>query len=742
MLDAAREVKTDKQKTKNSAVIECFVYRDEELLGWDCFAQQFVSIGKNAKADIVLDDANIADVQAVFYLTGNEIIVFDISMNEGVTVNEELVSTRTLGPLDFVKIGSYTMKVKIQRPSLFNNDLSESNTYLSQDSESETAESRAEDVMTCIEPDNDEKPAVTCPRPLSQYHEKSRTKTANTTHKDLLLHNESIPSVMETGPVTTGKEDRNESEIFMRDKAQSDVLIELEEDHETETSLLTNQTAVPESEIPVNDEYLHEIDTQYQQIAPVTHDVEEAAEEDGEDDEGDLPLFLRDRLMETKQMDTASVTGHSALEVIKFRDDHVYDICFLDYKDKYHSGNGKRGFCLAENKSRHECYFYFTKQFRGQFCSSNAPDTDIADLCTSENVHHKRKEIYRSLVPKKGSLILTDDYYNYLIRRVVRSKSPGIADSPRPEKRFKKNLLHSAGVHIVLMILVTLFVALPQKQRTEPESRFVHIDTAKLNKPEPVKPQKKKVQTEKPVIKKAKKLKKVPKKKKVIRTRKKTVAQKGNVKKRNIKKAGILGLIGASTGIQPKEAMASVTNLDAVSSPRMSEENFRVAGIADKLDSPEIELPVGDIVKTRGSNQVLRTAGTKGEGRIAELNEGTAGQKGVKGMVSVALDNKVRIQGGMSREAVKRVIDQHMDEVSYCYENALMGNPSLAGSIVFEWKIMLSGKVGEVGIKTSSVRSENIHSCIKRAIKSWQFPKPKNTEVIVSYPFVFDIVGF
>jgi hypothetical protein len=83
-----------------------------------------------------------------------------------------------------------------------------------------------------------------------------------------------------------------------------------------------------------------------------------------------------------------------------------------------------------------------------------------------------------------------------------------------------------------------------------------------------------------------------------------------------------------------------------------------------------------------------------------------------------------------------------MDEVSYCYENALMRNPSLAGSIVFEWKILLSGKVGEVGIKTSSVKSDSIHSCIKSAIKSWQFPEPTNTEVIVSYPFVFDIVGF
>ena len=703
--------------------------------------QQFVSIGKNEKADIVLDDENIADVQAVFYLTGNEITVFDININEGVTVNEELVSTRTLGPLDCVKIGSYTMKVKIQRPSLLNNVLSESDSHLSRDTVPEESVSITEDGMTGFEPDTLEEPADEDTGPSSLYQQERRPEAANDLDRDRLIENETIPSVMDKNPAMTVEEEKNEPEIFVRDKAQRDTMIEPEQ--ETEKSISINHTSAPEYEHPVTEEYLDEIETQFQQMESVPYDPEEETDEDEEDDEGDLPLFLRDRLMETKQLDTASVTGHVALEVIKFRDDHVYDICFLDHKEKYHSGNGKTRFCLAENKSKNECYFYFSKQFRGQVCSGNAPDTDIVDLCTSENVHHKRKEIYRSFVPKKGTLILTDDYYNYLIRRVVRSKSPHVTDSPGSDKRFNKSLVHSAGFHFVIMLLMTLFVALPTKQHLlEPESRFVHIDTAKLKKQEPVKPQKKKVKTEKPVIKKAEKPKKVPKKKKVTRTRKKTVAQKGNVKKRNIKKAGILSLIGTSTGIIPKEALASVTNLDAVSAPRMSDENFRVAGIADKLDSPEIELPVGDMLKTRGSSQVLRSAGTKGEGRIAELNEGTAGQKGVKGMVSVELDNKVRIQGGMSREAVKRVIDQHMDEVTYCYESALMGNPSLAGSIVFEWKILLSGKVGEVGIKTSSVRSDSIHSCIKSAIKSWQFPEPTNTEVIVSYPFVFDIVGF
>jgi hypothetical protein len=111
-------------------------------------------------------------------------------------------------------------------------------------------------------------------------------------------------------------------------------------------------------------------------------------------------------------------------------------------------------------------------------------------------------------------------------------------------------------------------------------------------------------------------------------------------------------------------------------------------------------------------------------------------------MVTAKMSKTVSIQGGMSREMVKRVIDQHLDEIQYCYESALMENSAIMGRIVYEWKILMSGNVGEVRIVSSTVNSHIIHDCIKEAIKTWQFPKPVGAEVIVSYPFVFDLVGF
>ena len=217
---------------------------------------------------------------------------------------------------------------------------------------------------------------------------------------------------------------------------------------------------------------------------------------------------------------------------------------------------------------------------------------------------------------------------------------------------------------------------------------------------------------------------------------------KGNVTNRNVNEAGILGILGSNVGPSSINALAAVTNLDAVASSSTSSGDFKVGGIAGKLSSSKISVTSPGLVGTKGSKQVLRSYGASGEGSVAALEKGKTGQKQVMGMVTASLSKKVRIQGGMSREAVKKVIDAHLDEISYCYETALIENPSIIGKVVFEWKIMASGNVGEVKIKSSSINSSQIHSCIKSCIKSWQFPEPTGSEVIVSYPFIFDIVGF
>jgi hypothetical protein len=220
---------------------------------------------------------------------------------------------------------------------------------------------------------------------------------------------------------------------------------------------------------------------------------------------------------------------------------------------------------------------------------------------------------------------------------------------------------------------------------------------------------------------------------------------KGNVVNRDVNQTGLLSMLGDSVGFQPQAAVAAVTNLDAVTAPGgVAKTNFKVGGIVGKLGTDEISVPTGGIVATKGSKQVLRSIGASGSGKVAALEKGKIGQKQVAGTVTASLTKSVLIQGGggMSRQAVKRVIDQHLDEITYCYETALISNPSIMGKMIFEWKILMGGDVGEVRIKSSTVNSHEIHACIKAAIKTWQFPKPKGSTVVVSYPFIFDVVGF
>jgi hypothetical protein len=86
---------------------------------------------------------------------------------------------------------------------------------------------------------------------------------------------------------------------------------------------------------------------------------------------------------------------------------------------------------------------------------------------------------------------------------------------------------------------------------------------------------------------------------------------KGNVSARNINQTGLLSMISDTVGIQPRSALAAVTNLDAVSTPNVSSGNFKVGGVVGKLGTGEISVPKASaaIVSTKGASQVLRSHG-------------------------------------------------------------------------------------------------------------------------------------
>ena len=85
------------------------------------------------------------------------------------------------------------------------------------------------------------------------------------------------------------------------------------------------------------------------------------------------------------------------------------------------------------------------------------------------------------------------------------------------------------------------------------------------------------------------------------------------------------------------------------------------------------------------------------------------------------------------------VIFNKKEEIRSCYNSALRKNPGLSGNMTISWKILLSGKASDIVVVESSVHDKNLISCLESRLLVWNFPKPKNGFVTVTYPFQFII---
>lgn len=143
---------------------------------------------------------------------------------------------------------------------------------------------------------------------------------------------------------------------------------------------------------------------------------------------------------------------------------------------------------------------------------------------------------------------------------------------------------------------------------------------------------------------------------------------------------------------------------------------------------------------TRGRD-LLRGSG--GGGGPGALGDGTAGRGAVRGVPVSIPSRPAKVQGQIDREQVARVLNEHIGEIRGCYERALLGNPNLgAGKVALEWTIGGDGTVVEAGAKHSTIRGPEVVSCLLDLLKRLQFPKPHGGLVIVSYPILFNAVGY
>jgi TonB family protein len=93
-------------------------------------------------------------------------------------------------------------------------------------------------------------------------------------------------------------------------------------------------------------------------------------------------------------------------------------------------------------------------------------------------------------------------------------------------------------------------------------------------------------------------------------------------------------------------------------------------------------------------------------------------------------------RGGLDKELVRRVVRAHLNEVRFCYSEALARQPALAGRVVVQFTIAHTGRVLVSALQSSSLGSATVEQCIVAATRRWEYPRPSGGGLVsVSYPF-------
>ena len=100
------------------------------------------------------------------------------------------------------------------------------------------------------------------------------------------------------------------------------------------------------------------------------------------------------------------------------------------------------------------------------------------------------------------------------------------------------------------------------------------------------------------------------------------------------------------------------------------------------------------------------------------------------------------VRGSLDKDIIRRIVRRHLNEVKYCYDQALARNPKLDGRMVAQFTIAGSGQVLASVVQSSTLGAPAVEMCVANAIRRWQFPAPeKGGLAIVSYPFSFAPAG-
>ncbi len=338
------------------------------------------------------------------------------------------------------------------------------------------------------------------------------------------------------------------------------------------------------------------------------------------------------------------------------------------------------------------------------------------------------------------------------------------------------------ALSFVFMSLLMLYIGIFSSQFLDPEEDLDQLKVAKavILFKEEKKPRLVKINLSERVRKRVKKqslfVKKAPKKKYVGIKKRKKSGQIGSVKsrpkkeqkKKKIKKTSIVSarpgqsVTTKKSGASPKSSRPDPTKVGllAVFGTKGTQKDLdkaysgsgELAGLAESATgyAGQKESYTGEGIGTRfknagrgegtsliGVSEGIRTKGRGGGGGKDYQTGGSLGQRG-KVDLNWGDESEIDIEGGVDRDAIRRVITRNRSQLEACYDFALQKNPNLSGKILIQWDILNEG-VRNVVIKSNTTGDSVMSSCFKARFRSFRFTGSglrRNQVGTITIPFV------
>lgn len=91
----------------------------------------------------------------------------------------------------------------------------------------------------------------------------------------------------------------------------------------------------------------------------------------------------------------------------------------------------------------------------------------------------------------------------------------------------------------------------------------------------------------------------------------------------------------------------------------------------------------------------------------------------------------------LSADVIRRVVRRHLGEVRSCYEQGLLSQPDISGTVSVRFVIGPTGSITAATVAGSNLGSTRVDSCVASAVRRWTFPTPEGGGMVaVTYPFM------